>query len=96
MNIAQHASNILEAWKVRDTSGLGAALETASASCKAAPSVSRLENEKEEMLQSIVEHLRGLSSVNDLPDQSKGSGAIALLYHLSSSSQQRKFSQMEM
>ena len=96
MNIAQHASNILEAWKVRDTSGLGAALETASASCQRAPSVSRLENEREEMLQSIVEHLRGLSSANDLPDQSNGSGAIALLYHLSSSSQQKKIAQMEM
>lgn len=91
MNIAQHATNILEAWKFQDRSSLGIALESASVSCKAAQAASRLESEREEMLQSIVEHLRLLADGNQLPDPSKNSGALTLLSHLSSDARNRGY-----
>ena len=56
MTASQHAINILDAWKVQDQSGLGAALESASRS-RAVPASSRLESERGELLDSIVDHL---------------------------------------
>ncbi len=84
MNTARHASNILEAWRYRDDCGLGTALERAAASYTDSEAGSHFESEREEMLQSIVEHLRGLSRTNTLPEYSRGSGAVTLLSHLSS------------
>ena len=93
MNSAQHASNILEAWRYMDRSGLGTALDRAAASFGGTQSISRFESEREEMLQSIIEHLRGLSSTNALPDCAGGSGAVTLLSHLSSPFEQPEFSE---
>ena len=84
MTIAQHATNILEAWKFEDPSSLGAALESASHAQSRQRASSNLENEQGEMLESIVEHLRRLASRNELPDAGKRNGALTLLSHLSS------------
>jgi hypothetical protein len=85
MTIAQHATNILTAWKFDDPSGLGAALESASSAQSGQRPSSDLEHEQGEMLESIVEHLRQLASRNELPDPGKRNGAVTLLSHLSSS-----------
>jgi hypothetical protein len=84
MTIAQHATNILDAWKVRDVSVLGAALESASNAHAGRYSASRLENEQGEVLESIVDHLRALASRNEMPRPAGRNGALALLSHLSS------------
>ncbi len=84
MNTAQHAGKILEAWSFADRSSLDDALDGASVSCSSVRSISRFEFEKQEMLQSIVEHLRNLESHGELPECSQGSGAMTLLCHLSS------------
>ncbi|HEY7211872.1 MAG TPA: hypothetical protein VH477_16490 [Bryobacteraceae bacterium] len=81
MNVAQHASNILEAW--HNSSKLGAALESASGFKMNRP-VSNLESERGEMLESIVDHLRQLASRNELPEPGRRNGALTLLSHLSS------------
>ena len=59
MDTAQHAGNILEAWRFRDLSRFNAALDEAFRACMGGIPVSRLEAEREEILQSVVEHLRG-------------------------------------
>jgi hypothetical protein len=84
MNTAQLASNILQAWRYQDRSRLGTALDSASNSCTGTRAGSNLEIEREEMLQSIVEHLRQLANQDQLPDPSKSNGALTLLSHLSS------------
>jgi len=84
MTIAQHATNILDAWKVQDGSVLGAALESASNPRAGRYFASRLESEQGEVLESIVDHLRALASRNELPRPAGRSGALALLSHLSS------------
>ena len=82
MTTAQHANNILDAWRFQDHSTLGAALESASNS-RVVPT-SGLESERGELLESIVEHLRKLSSQDQLPAAAGRNGALALLSHLSS------------
>ncbi len=84
MNTAQHACNILQAWKQSDRPGLEIALNSASHSCTAATTISRLELEKQEVLESIVQHLRELDSGNISLQCSRGNGALTLLSHLSS------------
>jgi hypothetical protein len=82
MDTAQHAGNILEAWRFRDLSKFNAALDGASQTCSGGVSVSLLEAEREEMLQSIVEHLRRY----DIPQQFENllsCAAFTLLHHLS-------------
>lgn len=83
LTASQYAMNILDAWKAQDQSGLGAALEAAS-SLRAVPASSRLESERGELLESIVDHLRRLSSQDQHPAASGSSGAMALLAHLRS------------
>jgi len=83
MNTAQLANNILAAWKYQDRSGLGTAIDNALTSCKTGSSTSGVESEREEMLQCIAERLRTLANRDELPVASKGSGALALLSHLS-------------
>ncbi len=84
MNAAQHASQILQAWKFRDVSNFETALDSAFASCAAPRPHSHLESEREEVLQSIVEHLRAIKREGRLPEYSRVSGARTLLSHLSS------------
>ncbi len=84
MNSAEHAGEILQAWRFHDRSGFTTALDSAFVSCTAVRSISRFESECREVLQSVVEHLRTLDNRGEFPDHSKGSGASALLSHLSS------------
>ena len=80
MNTAQHACNILQAWNRSDRPGLEIALNSAWISCSAPESISRLEFEKQEVLESVVEHLRSNNSLQC----SRDNGALTLLSHLSS------------
>jgi hypothetical protein len=90
MNTEQHAGNILHAWKFADRSNLELALSSAFASCVAVRSISHLENEKSEVLQAVVEHLRDLGKKDRLPNYSNGCGALTLLAHLSTNRKSRK------
>lgn len=82
MDTAQHAGNILEAWRFRDLSKFNAALDGASQASSGSVSVSLLEAEREEMLQSIVEHLRWHDRPRQLENFSS-CAAFTLLHHLS-------------
>jgi hypothetical protein len=82
MDTAQHAGNILEAWRFRDLSRFNAALHEAFRACMGGIPVSRLEAEREEILQSVVEHLRGYNGSQQLENFSS-CAAVTLLRHLS-------------
>lgn len=92
MDTAQHAGNILEAWRFRDLSKLNAALDEALLACAACISVSRLEAEREEMLQSVAEHLREHNGPQQLEDFSS-CAAVTLLRHLSASLSEKEKSE---
>ncbi len=94
MNAAQHASQILEAWRRKDRCNLESVLDRAFLSCTASRHVSRLENEREELLWSIVEHLKEANLEGTLPEYSVGSGARALLSHLSANSRSKEQSEV--
>ncbi len=85
MNTEQHASSILAAWELADRSTVEIALNRALASCRATRSISSLESERQEVLQSVAEHLRALAGNGRFPAYSQGSGALTLLFHLSAS-----------
>jgi hypothetical protein len=82
MSTAQHAENILEAWKDKNLSNFTAALDEALAVCGTTLPPSRLEAERAEMLQSIVENLQKRNDPERLPEYSR-CAAIVLLRHLS-------------
>jgi hypothetical protein len=81
MSAAQHAGRILEAWQMADRSRIEAELETAWLLCKTQVPASRLESENRELLESIVEHLRGLPPTEAIPPQCLEAD-FALLCHL--------------
>ncbi len=93
MNAAQCAGQILQAWKLRDVSNFETALDSASASCTASRPLSDLESEREELLQSVVEHLRAINREGKLAGHSRLSGAWTLLSHLSSDSKPKEESE---
>lgn len=82
MDTAQHAGNILEAWRLRDVSKFNAALDGASRACSGSFSVSSLEAEREEMLQSIVEHVRRCDGPRQF-ENFLSCAVVTLLHHLS-------------
>jgi hypothetical protein len=84
MNTAQHAGIILKAWEFRNLSKFNAALDQAVFACNTSFSASRLEAEREEMLQSVVEDLQKRNDPEQLPGYSR-CAAMTLLRHLSSS-----------
>lgn len=93
MNAAQHAGQILQAWKFKHVSNFETALNRASASWPTSGPPSQLESERAEVLQSIVEHLRAVNREGKLPEYSRGSGARTLLSHLSSNSKPKEGSE---
>jgi len=91
LNTGQHAGHILKAWKRgSDLLEFDTALKTAWASYKATRSISRLEDERQEVLKTVVEHLRDLRAAGERPAYSRSSGAVTLLSHLSDSSYRGK------
>jgi len=84
MNTACHAEAILEAWMFADQSGLEAALRNASLSASHACAGSHLDEERTELLESLVEKLNVLAYKGVLPEFSQVRGAVTLLRHLSS------------
>jgi hypothetical protein len=58
MNVAQHAEQILAAWKRADAVSFDQELDHAMQSCQRSTSANHLESEKREVLESVVERLR--------------------------------------
>jgi hypothetical protein len=58
MNVAQHAEQILAAWKRADAVSFEAELTHAMHSCQRATPANHLESEQREVLESVVERLR--------------------------------------
>jgi len=58
MNAAQHAEQILAAWKRADPVSFDRELSDALQSCQRAQTANYLENEQREVLASVVERLR--------------------------------------
>jgi hypothetical protein len=58
MNVAQHAEQILAAWKRADAVSFEAELDYAMRSCQRPTPANHLESEKREVLESVVERLR--------------------------------------
>jgi hypothetical protein len=58
MNVAQHAEQILAAWKRADAISFEAELNHAMHSCQRANPANHLESEQREVLESVVERLR--------------------------------------
>jgi hypothetical protein len=58
MNVAQHAQQILAAWKRADAVSFEEELNHAMRSCQRATPANHLESEQREVLESIVERLR--------------------------------------
>ena len=84
MDIAQHADQILQAWKVEDDPSMQAALHSALGSCSGVRTASLLDQERRQLLQTVAEHLQSLGNKGSLPAFSKRSGAQTLLHHLRS------------
>jgi hypothetical protein len=61
MNVAQHAEQILAAWKRADAISFEAELNHAMSSCQRATPANHLESEQREVLESVVERLRLIS-----------------------------------
>jgi hypothetical protein len=86
MNVAQHAEQILAAWKRADAISFEAELDHAMHSCQRANPANHLESEQREVLESVVERLRlirpqrGIATANCSP-QSLNAG-FTLLEHL--------------
>ncbi len=93
MNAAQHAGQILQAWKFRNVSHFETALNDAFSSCTPSASLSHLESERAEVLQSVIEHLRTANREGKLPEYLRSSGARTLLSHLSSDFQPKEESE---
>lgn len=87
MSIAQHAERILAAWNVADPEKFETELESALHCCQKIPCTNFLEIEQQELLESVVERLRGgHQSLGDTARQSSAqslSAGFALLQHLS-------------
>jgi hypothetical protein len=90
MNTAGHAEAILEAWMFADQCRLEAALKNASISASHAHSDSRLEEERKELLKTIIEELNALTHEGALPKYSQVRGAVSLLRHLSSTLEENR------
>lgn len=89
MSSAQHAERILAAWNVADPERFETELENALHCCQRKVSTNFLEIEQQELLESVVERLRGANQVAGTSKRissSQGlSAGFALLQHLSHS-----------
>jgi len=86
MSIAQHAERILAAWNVADPEKFETELENALHCCQKRASASIFALEQRELLESVVEQLRGDKTVSDSGRKSSAQGlsaGFALLQHLS-------------
>ena len=81
MNTAEQAERLLQAWTIADRTSLNQALKVAYNSCQTAHPISQFERERQEVLQSIVEHLRCLNN-SDAHLALESCGAFTLLRHL--------------
>jgi hypothetical protein len=91
MNTARHAEDILEAWMFADEHRLEAAVRNASPSAPDGYPDSGLDEERKELLESIVERLSVHAEKGVFPEFSQIRGAIALLRHLSSTPSEKIF-----
>lgn len=82
MNTALHAAEILNAWQFAEQTDLRTALARASYVGRKVRSISALDREREEMLQSVTRELELLDRAGALPAYSTGNGAVVLLEHL--------------
>lgn len=82
MNTALHAAEILSTWQFAEKTDLRAALARASYAARKVRSISALDQEREEMLQSVTRELELLDRTGGLPAFSTGNGAVVLLEHL--------------
>ncbi|HEX4166281.1 MAG TPA: hypothetical protein VHZ55_12505 [Bryobacteraceae bacterium] len=96
MNTAQHADRILSAWRTADRIALKDALLSARHSCDCLRSVSRLDNEKQEVLESVVEHLQTFERQEQFPAYSTAAGAATLLAHLCSDFSERNIYRLDL
>ncbi len=87
MNVAQHAEQILAAWKRADAISFEEELNLALHSCQRATPENYLESEQREVLESVVERLRlirpqrGSANAAQCSPQSLNAG-FTLLEHL--------------
>ena len=86
MNSTQHAGKILHAWKHSDRRDFETALDSALICCSAKREVSRLEFERREILESVVQHFRKFGNSDSFAQSPFSKGALTLLSHLSSNS----------
>jgi hypothetical protein len=84
MNTARYAKEILNAWQIGDWNALRDALARALQMLRKVKSISRLDQEREEMLQSVISELQQLDRQHSLPTFTEASGTAVLLEHLSS------------
>lgn len=84
MNVAQHAEQILAAWKRADPASFEEELNDAMRSCQRAEPVNYFESEQREVLVSVVERLRHIRPErNGVPCTPQAMNAgFSLLEHL--------------
>ena len=82
MSAAQYAGRILEAWNHADYGQFEAELERAAARCRMDSPVSVLEDERTELLESVVGSLRGLRSEDGNWQVQRMKAPMDLLRHL--------------
>jgi hypothetical protein len=87
MNVAQHAQQILAAWKRADAVSFEQELNYAMLSCQRATPANHLESENREVLESVVERLRLIRPQNDT--------AVAAVGHCSPQSLNAGFTLLE-
>jgi hypothetical protein len=93
MNTARQAEDILDAWMFADERRLGAAVRNASLSASGTYPDSGLEEERKEILESVLERLSVHAEKGVFPEFSQIRGAVALLRHLSSTPSEKLFRQ---
>jgi hypothetical protein len=82
MSAAQSAGRILEAWNQADYHRFEDELESAAVCCRTETPVSVLEDERRELLESVVSNLRTLRGADGNWQAQRMNTAIDLLRHL--------------
>ena len=82
MSAAQSAGRILEAWNQADYHRFECELERAAVCCRTETPVSILEDERRELLESVVSNLRTLRGADGNWQAPRMNTAIDLLRHL--------------
>jgi len=84
VSVAQHAENILAAWKLSDQVRLESEIRNAVLCCETRSNVSRFDSEQREVLQAVAEHFRSLQRDSRLFTAECRAGFV-LLHHLADS-----------